>query len=88
MAGSSFQWGLSLSVSLDELAIGFSLGLLHVPVLLAAAIIAAQAFVVTMVGKALGRIVGTVVAERAEMLSGLMLTVLACFLLGDKLLPV
>src|SRR5947209_7804759 len=36
--------GLGLSVSLDELAMGFSLGLLHVPVWLAVVLFGAQAF--------------------------------------------
>jgi putative Mn2+ efflux pump MntP len=39
-----------LSVSLDELAIGFSLGVLRVPVGLALGYIAIQAFVLTFVG--------------------------------------
>jgi putative Mn2+ efflux pump MntP len=78
--------GTALSVSLDELAIGFSLGLLHVPVLLAVSLIAAQAFLLTLIGTALGRRVGEVFAERAELLSGVVLSLLALFLLGEKIL--
>ena len=37
---------LGLSISLDELAIGFGLGLLHLPTLAALGLIAAQAFLV------------------------------------------
>jgi putative Mn2+ efflux pump MntP len=77
---------LAISVSLDELAVGFSLGLLHVPVLLAVLYIAAQAFVVTLIGTALGKRVGEILAERAELVSGLALVGLAFFLLGEKLL--
>lgn len=75
----------AFSVSLDELAIGFSLGLLHVPVLLAAALIAAQAFVLTLAGTTLGRAIGQEFSERAELLSGLILALLALFLFGEQL---
>jgi len=45
---------LGVSISLDELAIGFSLGLLRVPVPLVIVLIAVQAFVVTQLGLRLG----------------------------------
>lgn len=77
---------LALSVSIDELAVGFSLGLLGVPIVLAILYIAVQAFVVTLIGTALGRRLGAVVAERAELVSGAALSLLALFLLGEKLL--
>src|ERR1700704_6511012 len=62
--------GLGLSVSLDELAIGFSLGLLNVPVVPAIVLIAAQAFVVSQIGMALGGKVGEATREGAERLAG------------------
>ena len=49
---------LGLSVSLDELAIGFSLGLLNVPIVPAIVLIAAQAFLVLQVGFAIGGRIG------------------------------
>jgi manganese efflux pump family protein len=76
---------VALSVSLDELAVGFSLGLLHIPILLACALIALQAFTLTLAGTALGTTIGEKVAKRAGLLSGLVLTVLALYLLGEKL---
>jgi putative Mn2+ efflux pump MntP len=76
---------LALSVSLDELAVGFSLGLFGVPVFLAVAYIAAQAFLVTIAGIRLGAQLGEVLAERAELVSGLALTALALLLLTEKL---
>jgi putative Mn2+ efflux pump MntP len=79
---------LALSVSLDELAIGFTLGLLHVPILLAVVLIAAQAFVVTLLGTALGRKVGEAFAERAELASGVVLSGLAVILLVEKALGI
>lgn len=76
---------IAVSVSLDELAVGFCLGLLHIPILLAVALIALQAFILTLAGSALGTIIGKNVAERADLLSGVVLTLLALFLLGEKL---
>lgn len=74
----------ALSVSLDELAVGFSLGLLHVPVPLAIALIAAQALLVTYVGTSIGRAVGERMAQRSELLSGGVLTLLAIGLLVEQ----
>ncbi len=76
---------LALSVSLDELAVGFSLGLLHIPVLVAAVLIAAQAFVLTWLGTTFGAALGESLAERAELLSGAVLSLLALLLLGIKI---
>jgi putative Mn2+ efflux pump MntP len=75
---------LALSVSLDELAVGFTLGLLHIPILLACVLIALQAFAVTLVGTTLGTAIGEKVVQRAGLLSGLVLTLLALFLLSEK----
>jgi putative Mn2+ efflux pump MntP len=76
----------ALTVSFDELAAGFSLGLLRIPLALAAPLIAAQAFALTLIGTALGHRLGEAVGERAEMLSGVVLALLAIFLLGEQLL--
>lgn len=65
-----------LSVSLDELAVGFSLGVLHAPVGPALAFIAFQAFALTLLGLSLGQRVGGRFGERAEMASGVVLTML------------
>jgi len=62
---------LGLSISLDELAIGFGLGLLHLPTLAALGLIGrAQAFLVAQLGLRLGRRVGETVREGAETLAG------------------
>jgi manganese efflux pump family protein len=76
----------AFSVSMDELAVGFSLGLLHVPIGPAVVLIAAQAFVLTLVGTAIGKRVGERFARRAELLSGVVLSVLAVGLLAEKVL--
>ena len=76
---------LGLSVSLDELAIGFTMGLLQVPALLVAALIALQAFLVSQLGLALGAVVAERVREGAERLAGGVLLLLAAVLLVTHL---
>ncbi|MGH7777895.1 MAG: manganese efflux pump MntP family protein [Candidatus Dormibacterales bacterium] len=71
---------LGLSVSADELAIGFSLGVLGVPTLAAVVLIALQALVVTQVGLRAGARLGERVREGAERVAGLALLVLAAYL--------
>lgn len=76
---------LGLAVSLDELAIGFSLGLLRLPVLPVVVLIGIQAFVAAQAGQALGARLGERVAESAERLAGLALLALAAGLLIERL---
>jgi putative Mn2+ efflux pump MntP len=66
----------AVSISLDELAVGFSIGLLGVPVLLTVALIALQAFVFTLIGIALGSRLQPYLGEWAEKLSGAVLGLL------------
>ncbi|HEV2471653.1 MAG TPA: manganese efflux pump [Chthonomonadales bacterium] len=70
-----------LSVSLDELAVGFSLGLLRVPVAPAVIYIGAQAFLLTFLGLLIGRRAGHRFEERAELVAGLSLVALGLFFL-------
>ena len=70
-----------LSVSLDELAVGFSLGVLAVPIGLALAYITIQAFALTFIGLAAGGRVGRHLGERAELVSGIVLVLLGVALL-------
>ena len=76
---------LGLSISIDELAIGFTLGLLRVPIGLVIALIAAQAFAVTQLGLRLGHRLSEHLREAAERLAGVALTSLAVVLLIEKL---
>jgi manganese efflux pump family protein len=77
---------LGLSVSLDELAIGFGLGLLNVPIVLAIVLIAAQALIVSQVGFAVGDRVGEATREGAENVAGAALILIAAALLVAKIL--
>jgi putative Mn2+ efflux pump MntP len=65
-----------LSVSLDELAVGFALGVLGVPIGPALLYIALQAFVLTFVGLRLGQRLGHRLGERAELAAGIVLALL------------
>jgi putative Mn2+ efflux pump MntP len=78
--------GLGISISLDELAIGFTLGLLRFPIVLVIALIGLQTLIVTQAGLRLGSRIGEAVRERAEQLAGVVLAVLGFVLLLERLL--
>src|SRR5437660_9247018 len=63
--------GLGISVSMDELAIGFTIGLLRFSIFLVVILIGVQTFVVTQLGIRLGARVGERVREGAERLAGI-----------------
>jgi manganese efflux pump family protein len=68
--------GLGLSISLDELAIGFTLGLAHLPVVPVLVAIPVQAFVAAQLGLALGARVTDRWREYAERTAGVILIIL------------
>jgi putative Mn2+ efflux pump MntP len=72
---------LGLSISLDELAIGFSAGLLRLPLVPLVIAIGAQAFLVTLLGVSLGRRVGEHWRESAERVAGAALIALGVTLI-------
>lgn len=76
---------LGLSVSLDELAIGFTLGLLHLPVLPVLIAIAVQTFLVSHLGFRLGASLSGRFREGAERLAGVALIGLGLILLAERL---
>lgn len=78
--------GLGVSISLDELAIGFTIGLLRLPVFLIIALIAVQTVIVTQLGLRLGSRLGERIREGAERLAGAALGLLGVVLLVEKLL--
>lgn len=77
---------LGVSISTDELAIGFTLGLLRLPIVLIIVLIGIQTFVVTQLGIRLGRRLGERVREGAERIAGVALAVLGLALLAEKLI--
>src|SRR3982075_4017869 len=76
--------GLGVSISIDELAIGFTIGLLHFPVLVILVLIGIQTFVVTQAGIRLGARIGERLREGAERVAGGVLIALALVLLGER----
>jgi len=77
--------GLGLSVSLDELAMGLSLGVLRVAVVPVAVLVGLQAVLVSQVGLRLGAQVGERARESSERLAGAALVVLAAVLVVLRL---
>ena len=76
---------LGLSISLDELTVGLSAGLLGLPIAVAVVWIAVQAFAVTQLGLRLGGRLGDELRERAEWVAGVALVAVAALLLVLKL---
>lgn len=75
----------SLTVSLDELAIGFSMGVLGFPILWSVILIALQAFIFTYVGVTLGSKIGEKLTEKAELIGGIVLCGLAVLLMAENI---
>ena len=78
--------GLGISISLDELAIGFSIGLTRLPVTAVIAAIALQAFLAAQLGLAVGARIGERWRERAERVAGIALILLGAYLITEQLI--
>ncbi|MCZ8516595.1 manganese efflux pump [Paenibacillus filicis] len=76
----------ALSISLDELAVGFSIGLIGVPIALTIVLIAVQAFVFTSIGLAFGAKLKPLLGEWSEKLAGTVLGLLGLWILGEAVL--
>ncbi len=76
---------LGVSISLDEVAIGFSAGLLRLPILTLALALGAQAFIVTQAGLRVGARVSDLFRETSERLAGVALICLGAVLLVEQL---
>jgi putative Mn2+ efflux pump MntP len=77
--------GLGISISLDELAIGFTIGLAHLPVTAVIVAIALQAFLAAQLGLAIGAKIGERWRERAEQVAGITLILLGAYLVTEQL---
>jgi putative Mn2+ efflux pump MntP len=75
---------LGVSISLDELAIGFTIGLAALPVTAVIIAIAAQAFIAAQLGLAIGAKIGERWRERAERAAGLALILLGVYLVVER----
>jgi len=73
--------GLGVSISLDELAVGVSAGLLRLPLVWAIVLIAVQAFVAAQLGVRLGARISRGARERMEQAAGLALIALGLLFL-------
>jgi putative Mn2+ efflux pump MntP len=76
---------LGVSISVDELTVGFSAGLLGLSILVTVVWIGVQAFVATQVGLRLGERLGEEFRERAEWVAGVALILVAVVLLVIRL---
>lgn len=76
---------LGVSISLDELAIGFSLGLSGLPLIPVLVAIGVQTVVASQLGLALGNLIGERVREVAERSAGLAFVALGVFLIIERL---
>jgi manganese efflux pump family protein len=77
---------LGLSISLDELAIGFGVGLLRLPQILLMTLIALQAFLASQLGMRLGVTIAENAREAAERIGGAILMLAAGLLVVEKLI--
>ena len=77
--------GLGVSISLDELAIGFTIGLAHLLITAVIIAIALQAFIAAQLGLAIGARIGERWRERAGQAAGIALTLLGIYLVASQL---
>jgi manganese efflux pump family protein len=75
---------LGLGISLDELAIGFGVGLLRLPLVLLVILIASQAFIAAQLGLRLGSRLGERTRSAAEKLAGALLLVAAVIVVAEN----
>lgn len=81
-------WALlltALGISLDELAVGFSIGLIGIPVVLTISLIALQAFVFSILGLTYGHRLQRVLGEWSERVAGMVLGLLGLWIVGESI---
>jgi manganese efflux pump family protein len=77
---------LGISISLDELAIGFTIGLTRLPLTPVIIAIALQAFLAAQIGLAIGARIGERWRERATWIAGIALILLGAYLIAQQVL--
>jgi putative Mn2+ efflux pump MntP len=75
---------LGLSISLDELAIGFSLGLARLPIVPVIIAIAVVALVASQLGLALGALISVRLRDHAGQVAGIALILLGGYLIAER----
>jgi manganese efflux pump family protein len=80
--------GLGMSISIDELTIGLSAGLIGLSIVATIVWIAIQAFAAAQLGLRFGSHMGEAARERAEWVAGAMLILVAIVLLVLRLHPI
>jgi len=75
---------LGLSISADELAIGFSVGLSGLPAVPVIVAIGVQTLIVSQLGLAIGSLVSERFREHAEQVAGVALIALGCYLVVER----
>ena len=78
--------GLGISVSIDELAMGFTIRLLHLSLVVAVILIGAQAFLFAQIGLRLGSRLGEAARDLAERLAGVAILCLGALIVVERLL--
>jgi manganese efflux pump family protein len=76
---------LGISISLDELAIGFAIGLTRLPFTTIIVTIAVQAFLAAQLGLAIGGRIGAHWRDRTGKLAGIALVLIGAYLITDQL---
>ena len=76
---------IGLALSLDNLAIGFALGTLHVPILVGALVIGSVSVAMSLVGLEIGARVGAAAGRRGEQISGVILAGVGAAMAGGLL---
>jgi putative Mn2+ efflux pump MntP len=76
----------AVSISLDELAVGFSIGLVGVPIALTVFLISLQAFIFTFLGLTFGAKLKPFLAEWSEKVAGVVLGLLGLWIVTEAVL--
>jgi putative Mn2+ efflux pump MntP len=79
---------IGISITLDELAIGFGAGLARLPVFAVIIALAVQAFIAAQLGLAIGARLSERWRERAEQVAGIALIALGSYLITPQLVAV
>jgi putative Mn2+ efflux pump MntP len=77
---------LSIATSLDSLGVGLSLAFLQVNITLASLTFGVVTFIVTIIGFLLGKRLGALVGERAELVGGVILIIIGLRILLEDIL--